>query len=277
MDNTTKEKAAKNDEPIAGFKKLYDIIVQLRSKNGCAWDREQTSRSLLPNLVEESYELFEAVEDNDDHHIMEELGDLFLLITMISYIKQENSDFTLNDIFSAISEKLIRRHPHVFGKVNMDDPDHIVKQWNQIKRDVEGRDNSDYITDSIPNTLPPLEKSYKIQKKAAEYGFDWINIQDVIKKLEEEISELKQELDMPEESLNKTNIERELGDILFAAVNISRFLNIDPCLALHSTNKKFIRRFSYVQDRLKENKMELSREQMEAMELYWNESKEYYP
>jgi len=260
-----------------GFERLYEIIKKLRSETGCAWDRKQTPRSLLPNLIEEAYELVEAVDNGDDPHIKEELGDLFLLVTMISYIKEQENAFHMDDIFDAISEKLIRRHPHVFGENTLDDPDHIIRQWNEIKRDVEGRDKTEYITDSIPSTLPPLERSFKIQKKVSEYGFDWEHVREVIAKLHEEIEELEAEIEKPKDKLNKKKIESELGDILFAAVNIARFLKIDPGIALHSTNTKFIQRFRYIQDQLKKAGVPLSGDQMAMMEKFWNESKEFFP
>ena len=260
-----------------GFTRLYEIVKTLRSENGCAWDRKQTPRTLLPNLIEEAYELIEAVDEEDDQHILEELGDMYLLVTMISYIKQQEGAFQLDEVFNAISEKLIRRHPHVFGEMELDDPDHIIRQWNEIKRDIEGRDKSDYITDSIPSTLPPLERSVKIQKKVSEYGFDWEHVRDVIEKLHEEIEELKSEIAKNQDDRNEKKIESELGDILFAAVNIGRFLKIDPGIALHSTNTKFIGRFKYIQDKLRKAGIPLSGEQMDLMEKYWIESKELYP
>lgn len=264
-------------EEKSGFEKLYSIVETLRSDNGCAWDRKQTAKSLLPNLIEEAYELVEAVDEKDDEHIAEELGDLFLLVTMISYIQEQEGSLTLDEVFNTISEKLIRRHPHVFGDRNIDDPDHIIRQWNEIKRNVEGRDNTKYITDSIPAALPPLEKSYKLQKKVSEYGFDWVHIREVIQKLKEEIEELEHEIEKPEGKRDDEKIENELGDILFAAVNIARFLHVDPGMALNSTNKKFVRRFGFIQDRLREQGIPLSAEQMELMDRYWNESKGLFP
>ncbi len=260
-----------------GFDKLFEIVKKLRSETGCAWDRKQTPRSLLPNLVEETYELVEAVDNEDDPHVKEELGDLFLLVTMISYIKQQENSFHLDDVFDAISEKLIRRHPHVFGEHTLEDPEHIILQWNEIKRNVEGRDKTAYVTDSIPSTLPPLERSFKIQKKVSEYGFDWAHVRDVIAKLHEEIEELEAEIEKPKDNRNMKKIESELGDILFAAVNIARFLKIDPGIALHSTNTKFIGRFRYIQDKLQAAGVPLSGEQMDKMEQFWEESKEFFP
>lgn len=258
-----------------GFKRLLSIVTTLRGENGCAWDKNQTPRSLLPNLIEEAYELMEAVEDEDDEHIKEELGDLFLLVTMISYIKQEKHAFDVNDVFDEISDKLVRRHPHVFGEIDIDDPDHIIRQWNDIKRDVEKRDESGYITDSVPYTIPPLERAYKLQKKVSHYGFDWKNVRQVIDKLQEEIVELEDEIEKKDRDVH--TIENEIGDILFAAINIARFLKIDPSNALNGTNRKFIKRFSYIEDKLKENNVPLSKEQLDIMEKYWNESKQYFP
>ncbi len=266
------EKKSKNIDAAHGFMKLYEIVEKLRGENGCAWDKEQTPHTLLPNLLEEAYELVEAVEDSDEAHIREELGDLFLLVVMISYIKQEEKKFALSDVFTTISEKLIRRHPHVFGDISIDNPDSIIRQWNEIKKNVEGRDNNGYITDSVPKTLPPLEKALKLQKKVANYGFDWNSVHDVIDKLQEEIDELREAMNFSDGNV-RSDIEDELGDILFSAINIGRFLKIDPSLALHGTIKKFIQRFSYIEDKCKEKGIELSKENLKNMETFWNDAK----
>lgn len=255
------------------FNELYEIVKKLRSDYGCAWDREQTVESLLPHLVEETYELIDAVHKKDFSNVAEELGDLFLLTTMISFIHEEETSYTLHDVFKTINEKLIRRHPHVFGSVQLDDPEHIIKQWNDIKKDIEGRDSSEYVTDSIPKSLPPLERAYRLQRKASQYGFDWSSIEGVIEKTKEELDELQVEMSKERPS---SKIEEELGDLLFSVANISRFLGIDPAVALHKTNTKFINRFSFVQDKLREQDLTLSKENMETMEQHWIASKEHF-
>jgi tetrapyrrole methylase family protein/MazG family protein len=258
--------------PNESFYDLYNIVVRLRSENGCAWDRKQTPETMLPNLIEEAYELVEAVHDKDNEHIKEELGDLFLLVTMIGYMMEQENKFQLTEVFSSICDKLIRRHPHVFGKTDLTDPESIIHQWNKIKKEVEGRDSTEYITDSIPKSLPPLERAYKMQKKAAQQGFDWNEIKDVFGKLREEIDELEAEVEAKEPADGK-RIEEELGDLLFAVVNISRFAGFDPSVALHKGNEKFIKRFSFIQDRFRELGLELSADNFGKMEEYWNMAK----
>ena len=260
--------------PNESFYDLYNIVVRLRSETGCAWDRKQTPKTMLPNLIEEAYELVEAVQDNDTEHTKEELGDLFLLVTMISYMLEQQNLFQLSDVFASICDKLIRRHPHVFGKTDLTDPESIVHQWNKIKTEVEGRDNTEYITDSIPKSLPPLERAYKIQRKVAQRGFDWNEIKDVFSKLREEIDELEEEIES-DDQVDQTRIEEELGDLLFAVVNLSRFAGFDPSVVLHKGNEKFIKRFSFIQDRFRENRLELSPSHFKKMEEFWNMAKKH--
>ncbi len=259
------------------FYRLYSIVKTLRSDEGCAWDREQTVTSLLPNLIEESYELFEAVEEGSDKHSEEELGDLFLLLTMMSYIMEQEKRTALPDIFKVISEKLIRRHPHVFTEEKLNDPEMIIKQWNQIKKDVEGRDDDEDLGKHIPKTMPPLERALKIQKKVSALGFDWETYHGVFDKIREELGELEDEVALlPEENLRR-KISAELGDLLFSVVNLARYIDIDPMLSLHSTNQKFIKRFNYVTAEMQKKGVEVSKKNMDSMEELWLESKKLYP
>src|SRR6056297_1202404 len=170
---------------------FYRIIKTLRSPDGCPWDRKQTAKSLAPNLIEESYELVEAIDNDDLENMREEIGDIFLVAGMIAHINAESNKFTLVDVISEVSEKLVRRHPHVFGDVKKENPDEVIELWNHIKKNVE-KDGSEFesINDTIPRSLPPLERAFKIQKKVAKVGFDWDNLQSVKDKASEELAEL---------------------------------------------------------------------------------------
>ena len=250
------------------FKNFYSIIVKLRSPEGCPWDRKQTPDSLKGNLLEEAYECIEAIDNNDDNHTKEELGDVLLLIGMISRIKEEEGKFTFSEVIDEISEKLVRRHPHVFGDEEINDADEVKKKWDEIKRTVEKKDKS--LLDGISKKMPPLERAYRFQKKASGAGFDWIDTESVWKKVYEELDEFK------DESINcdRRKMEEEFGDFLFSIVNIGRFLKIDPAIALHRTNEKFLSRFQHVEESMKKNKLELGAGNFEKMDAYWDEAKE---
>jgi len=253
------------------FTSFLEVIATLRSPDGCPWDREQTAMSLRGDLIEEVYECIDAINAKDAHNLREELGDLFLLITMISYIAQQDEEFTVKDVLQEITEKLIRRHPHVFAETKQMKPDEVIVQWDEIKRDIEGKDRGKSTLDSVPASLPPLEKAYKYQKKAAKAGFDWTDKKEVSAKVYEELQELQDA-----EKLQKNNrdeIEKELGDILFSVVNLCRHYKVDPAIALHRTNGKFYKRFCYVERGMKENGKSASPDELEYMEKLWNESK----
>ena len=188
---------------------------------------------------------------------------------MISYIKEHENCFTIDDVLEEISQKLIRRHPHVFADSQVTDSDEVIKQWDEIKRDVEGKHGNGSILNTVPATIPPLEKSYKLQKKAAKVGFDWQKRSDVFDKVREEIRELE-ELD---DNNDKDEIENELGDILFAAVNLCRHYGVDPAIALHGTNGKFYRRFNYIEKTFKSMGKNLSENEFDLMDKLWDEAK----
>lgn len=252
---------------IESFKKFYEIIIKLRSPEGCPWDIKQTADSLKGNLLEESYECIEAIANNDDEHIKEELGDVLLLVSMISRIKEEEGAFTFTDVVDSISEKLIRRHPHVFGDIDVKDADEVKKNWNDIKNKIENKDKS--LLEGISKNMPPLERAFRFQKKASGAGFDWIDTESIWEKVYEELEEFR------DETLNcdKKKMEEEFGDFLFSIVNIGRFMNIDPAIALHRTNEKFLRRFQYVEENMKKNKLELGAENFTQMDGFWDEAK----
>ncbi len=250
------------------FSNFYEIITRLRSPEGCPWDRKQTAETLKGNLLEESYECIEAISNRDDAHIREELGDVLLLIGMISRIKEEEGSFTFSEVIDEVSEKLVRRHPHVFGEDKINDADEVKKKWEEIKKNVEKKDKS--LLDGISKNMPPLERAYRFQKKASGAGFDWIDTESVWNKVYEELEEFR------DESINsdQDRMEEEFGDFLFSIVNIGRFMKIDPAIALHRTNEKFLRRFQHVEKNMEKENMELGAENFDKMDALWDEAKE---
>ncbi|MDR2510837.1 MAG: nucleoside triphosphate pyrophosphohydrolase [Spirochaetaceae bacterium] len=255
------------------FEKLYSIIKRLRGEDGCPWDREQNPLSLRGALVEETYECIEAIEEGDAAHVREELGDVFLLAAMISYMYEEKGEFTVAETLNMLSEKLIRRHPHVFGEVRVKDSAEVLDNWARIKVEKEGRVPRDSILDSVSRAMPPLERADKLQKKAAKAGFDWAALEDVFLKVEEEYREVREEILHSSGQEPSRELEGELGDLLFSVVNLCRFLNVDPSVALQSTNTKFYERFKYVEKRMKEDGIPMTGESIAAMDKYWNEIK----
>ncbi len=253
------------------FKTLYDIIVKLRSPGGCSWDREQTPSTLRGYLIEETYECVEAIDENDPAHIAEELGDLFLVATMIGYIYEEEGKFSIADALKIVNEKLIRRHPHVFGDVKVKDSVEILNTWAAIKVNQEGRKPKDSLLDEVKSGFPPMDRAYKLQKKAAKTGFDFSNMEDVTAKIEEELEEVKAESRSKTADNNK--LEEELGDLLFSVINLCRFLNVEPSVALRRTNSKFVERFKYVEKKMKESNQEMKKENINLMDTFWNEAK----
>lgn len=253
----------------AAFARLYTIVARLRAPDGCPWDREQTPSSIRNNIVEEAYELVEAITEKDDSHIKEESGDLFLLASMVAYMCEQSGSFSVSDALAVVAEKLVRRHPHVFGNSVADTPDAVVTQWNAIKESKEGRRKKDSVLDEVPRHLPPLEKAYKLQKKAAKVGFDWITADDVWGKLDEEIQEAREAWKdgTPDE------LEGELGDMFYSLVNLSRRLGVDPTIALQRTNDKFAHRFRYIEKVMKERGLSLHADNFAQMDALWEESK----
>ena len=255
-------------ETANSFKALYDVIVRLRGPEGCPWDREQTPATLRSDLTEEVFECIEAIDEKNPGHIAEELGDVFLLITMLSYMHEEEGTFTVADVLDGITEKLIRRHPHVFGDEKFENSDEVLKNWAKIKVEKEGRKPKDSILDEVSSGLPPLERAFKLQKKAAKAGFDWPDKEGVIAKIREELEEVQSAAGHAE------NMEEELGDLLFSVVNLCRYLGFDPALALRRTNSKFVSRFRYVEKKMKEGGLPLSKDNLISMDNFWNEAKE---
>ncbi|MDR1029591.1 MAG: nucleoside triphosphate pyrophosphohydrolase [Treponema sp.] len=267
------------------FKGLYDNVVRLRSPEGCPWDQEQTPRSLRGDLIEETYECVEAIDEQAPAHIQEELGDIFLLVTMLSYMHQEQGLFSVADVLTGVSEKLVRRHPHVFGDVKVKDSHEVLDNWARIKIEQEGRKPKDSVLDKVSQALPPLDRSYKLQTQAAKVGFDWPCKEQVIDKIQEELGEVIEAVDVfkkaaEDKPLNPSaraaaqeNIEAELGDLLFSVVNLCRFLQVEPSVALQRTNSTFTKRFKQVEKRMREAAKEMNQENLALMDRFWEEAK----
>jgi tetrapyrrole methylase family protein/MazG family protein len=258
------------------FKLFYTVVARLRARDGCPWDLEQTPSSIRGNIIEEAYELAEAITEDDNSHIKEETGDLYLLATMVAYMSQQEGRYTVAEALHESASKLIRRHPHVFGEAEVHSPDQVVQQWNEIKERVEGRRKKDSLLDEVHRHLPPLEKAYKLQKKAAKVGFDWENRQDIWQKIEEELVELghARTASGEESPDTKDALEEEFEDLLFTVINAARLYGIEPSIALHRANEKFSRRFRHIEMRMKENHLALSPDHMEQMDAFWNEAKQ---
>jgi len=246
------------------FIRLLEVLRRLRAPGGCPWDQEQTSNSLIPYLLEETYEIIEAIEENDVETLKEELGDLSLHILFQAELARESGQFDISDSLKHISEKLIRRHPQVFDKKNNKQAKHnINKSWEVAKQKEKKREN---ILDGVPKTLPALIRARRIQEKAATVGFDWKELPPVLDKVDEEISELKEALTLKDTE----NIKNEMGDVLFSLVNLSRFLHINPEEALRMTISKFETRFSQVEKELKKRGKSLTESTLEEMDEIWN-------
>ena len=249
------------------FAKLVDIVAKLRAPGGCPWDREQTNQSLLPATIEEAYEVAESARSGNDAHFREELGDLLLLAVMHAVIAREAGRFNINDVINDVTEKLIRRHPHVFGESDARDAGAVLKQWEAIKRS-EKKSDSHYLA-SLPRALPALQRAQKAQSKVARVNFDWTDIHDVIAKVEEELSELKQAI----QSEDQKSIEDETGDLLFAVVNLARKCKLDAESALQSATDKFVRRFNLLEDELRARGKKLGDVDLVELDQIWNEVK----
>ena len=251
------------------FRKLIEIVDTLMGKNGCPWDNVQTRESLKPYLVEETYEVLEALDTNDPDQIKDELGDLLYQILFHSKISSKNNEFDIKDVLDNLKEKMVRRHPHVFKEGQINTPDQVIERWEEIKKEEKTHSNHPSILDSVPKQLPSLLKAQKLQKKAAKEGFDWDEISDVFDKLDEEIAEFKSAVLEGKD----TNIQSELGDILFVLVNIAKFKKIDAEEALRSTNNKFIKRFQYIEQEVAKQGKTLKETSLEDMERHWQNAK----
>lgn len=247
---------------------IIDIMSQLRSPEGCMWDVEQTHSSLRRYLVEEVYEVLEAIDLQQGDKLCEELGDLLLQIVFHARIAEESREFTMQQVVDVITEKMVRRHPHVFGDVTIRDAGEVVLNWDALKQLEYGSERLS-VLDGIPKGLPSLMRAYKLQSKAAKVGFDWHDIQPVWDKIEEELIELKAACVQSKIA----DIEGELGDVLFSVVNLARFLKIDAEVALNVTNNKFIRRFSYIENEINNNKLKWENIGIVELDILWERAK----
>jgi XTP/dITP diphosphohydrolase len=247
------------------FGRLYNIMRELRTK--CPWDRVQTHDSLRPYLLEEAYEMLESLDERRYDELRKEMGDLLLQILFHSRLTAESNLFDLVDVLRAINDKLIRRHPHVFGNVEADTAEKVLHNWEQIKLQEAGRES---VLDGVPKNLPALVRAARVQEKASRVGFDWGDVKDVWPKVFEELKELQDATaSMPVEK-----IEEELGDVLFSIVNVSRFLDVNPEDALRRTIDKFTRRFRYVEKKFVDAGRDMKKATLEEMDVFWNEAKE---
>ena len=248
---------------------LTAIMEKLRSDQGCPWDREQTHQSLTRYLIEEAYEVIDAIEQQDPQALAEELGDVLLQIVFHAQIASENGQFTMDDVLKAVCEKMIRRHPHVFADTEINSVEDVLSNWEAIKKREKANQDRKSLLDGIPKHLPALLRAEKIQSKAAKVGFDWNDISGTIAKLEEEIEEFKQAV----AAANHGDMEAEIGDLFFSLVNVCRFLNINPERALNLTTNKFIRRFQYMEKQAALNNRELNTMSLAEMEQLWETAK----
>ncbi len=251
------------DSRLVAFSQLLNIMDELREK--CPWDMKQTNETLRLLTIEEVYELSDAIIKNDSKEIKEELGDILLHIIFYAKIGSETNAFNIESVLNAICQKLIYRHPHIYGDTVAVTEEAVKKNWEQLKLK-EGRTS---VLGGVPQSLPSITKAFRIQEKAKQVGFEWENIADVWNKVEEELEELKEAV----EAKNEIAIEEEFGDLLFSLVNYSRFLKIDPDTALEKCNRKFISRFQYIEEKAKELNLPIDEMSLEVMDKYWNEAK----
>jgi len=252
------------------FKELVDIIAKLRSEDGCPWDREQTHETLKIGIIEEAYEVIETINQKDDEKLEEELGDLLMQVLLNAQIAKDEGKFDITGVIQKINEKLIRRHPHVFGDLDVKDSDEIMKNWDRIKSEERANKDETSLFDSIPISLPALIQAHKVQSRASRVGFDWNKTDDVLKKVEEEVEELKESID----NADPPNIEEEIGDILFSIVNLSRFLNVEPEDALRKTTAKFIRRFKQMEAQIAQKGKAITDYDLAGLDKFWDSVKE---
>ena len=246
---------------------LRAIVARLRAPNGCPWDREQTHASLKNGLIEEAYEVIEAIDNQDDAHLSEELGDFLLQVVMHCQIASEGNRFDFDRVAQLIGEKLIRRHPHVFGDVKATDSETVLKNWDEIKREEKGGTES--VLDHVSKALPALMRAGKIQNRAARVGFYWPDLHGVVAKIHEELAEVEEAM----QGNDRSHLEQEIGDLLFSVVNLSRKAKFEPELVLQQATNKFINRFQKLELLLKERNQTFAESDLTALDLLWNEVK----
>ena len=251
-------------EDVGQFATLVSIIARLRAPDGCPWDRKQTHTSLRENLLEECYEALEALDEGDSGKLCDELGDLLMQVVLHAQIATEAGEFGLGDVLSSINNKLIHRHPHIFGSAKVKDADEVRRNWEALKQ--EEREAGTSILDSVPKQMPALGYSQEIQRRVAQVGFDWKDIDGIIDKLAEEVSEFKQ-------SESQEQRAQEFGDLLFTLVNIARRLGVDLEAALRETNRKFYRRFSYMEEVCRQRGLNFAELSFDEQNALWDEAK----
>lgn len=296
------------DKTAAAYKRLYETIRTLRAPGGCPWDREQTPLTMRRDLIEETFEAVDAVSTGDAAHAKEELGDVILNASMIAYMYEQQNDFSVAEALDELTDKLIRRHPHVFPQSEgmsevtekVTTGEQVLNQWDRIKENVEGRKSVKTILDEVPEGFPPLLRAYKMQKKAAKKGFDWQSIESVSAKVYEELEEVREasqalqdaksagdtfgsqtaadERNAPSDRMSPSeraelHLEEEFGDLLFAVVNYMRHLGVDPETAMDRANRKFYRRFAYVEERMTEAGIPMDSDHLQDEDAFWNAAK----
>lgn len=252
--------------PSTAFERMLTVLKTLREQ--CPWDKKQTMESLRHLSIEEMYELSDAIIEKDTQEIKKEIGDLMLHLAFYSLIASEEKKFDITDVLNSLCEKLIVRHPHIYGDVKADDEETVKKNWENIK--LQQGNNS--VLSGVPVSLPSLVKASRIQEKVRGVGFDWDNKEQVWEKVQEELNEFRQEIDAPE-GIDQQKAEAEFGDVLFSLINYARFVDINPENALEKTNKKFIKRFQFLEERARQQGKTLSEMTLQEMDVYWNEAK----
>lgn len=252
-----------------GIEDLLDIMKLLRSPDGCPWDREQTHESIKSSLIEETYEVIEAINKNDSELMCEELGDVLLQVVFHSQMAAEDGEFAFEDVVDGICKKLVERHPHVFGEVKADTSEQVLSNWEDIKNKSKNRATATESMLSVPRELPALMRSQKLQKKAKKVGFDWDSVDGAMEKLEEETRELKEAIAHG----NHDGCFEELGDLLFSVVNVARFIDCDAEQALTGASDKFLSRFSQVEKLAEQRKIDMKNTSLEELDKLWDEVK----
>ena len=250
---------------------LVNVVAKLRSPEGCPWDREQTHTSLKRYLLEEAYELLEAIDQGRPEAVKDELGDVLLQVLLHAQIAAEEGQFTIEDVITNLSEKLVRRHPHVFAEVSAETPEEVMVNWDAIKRKEKAGAERESILDGVPKDLPALMRAEKIQKKAAKVGFDWDHTHEVVEKVKEEFRELEEAAAHG----GQAEREEELGDLLFAIVNLSRFIKVDPEFALQKATGKFMERFRLLEGYAQEEDLDLAALDLDGLNELWDRAKDY--
>lgn len=260
------------DDSLEPIDRLRAIVRILRGPGGCPWDIEQTQKSLIPNILEEAYEAADAIRSGNKNNVIEELGDLLLQVVMQSEIASESDDFFLEDVAIAISDKLIRRHPHVFGDDQLNDTESVLNKWEEIKRSEKGNQKK-YILDGLTNGLPSLIKAHEIQKKVEKVGFDWPEARSVIPKIREELDEVEEAINEGGANQQNENLAEEIGDLLFAVTNLTRKIGMDSESLLAAANQKFINRFNEVEKILEKQGTNVVEADIQCMEKAWEKVK----